>query len=330
MNFEFADPAFLWLLLAVPALAWWYFARRTRKGGSLVYSDLAAVRRADVRRGGRWRHVLPVLRLLAVAALVVAFARPRAGVTSENVLTEGIDIVLVLDISSSMLAEDLEPNRIDAAKQVAADFVAGRRNDRIGLVVFAGQAFTQVPLTLDYGVVGELMDELDVGMVEDGTAVGMGLATAIKRLNESVAESKVVVLLTDGRNNRGEIDPLTAAQMAQALGVRVYTIGAGSRGTARVPVDDPLLGRRYATVRVDVDEETLAEVASTTGGQYFRATDTESLANIYQEIDELETTEIEVQNFTRYTELFHFPLAAGLLLLLIEAALANTLLRKLP
>ena len=330
MNFEFADPAFLWLLLAVPALAWWYFRRRVRRGGSLVYSDLAAVRRADVRRGGRWRHVLPVLRLLALVALVVAFARPRAGVTSENVLTEGIDIVLVLDISSSMLAEDLEPNRIDAAKQVAADFVSGRLNDRIGLVVFAGQAFTQVPLTLDYGVVRELMDELDVGMVEDGTAVGMGLATAVKRLNESVAESKVVVLLTDGRNNRGEIDPLTAAQMAQALGVRVYTIGAGSRGTARVPVDDPLMGRRYATVRVDVDEETLAEVASTTGGRYFRATDTESLASIYQEIDELETTEIEVQNFTRYTELFHLPLAAGLLLLLVEAGLANTILRKLP
>ena len=330
MNFEFADPAFLWLLLAVPALAWWYFRRRARRGGSLVYSDLAAVRRADIRRGGRWRHVLPVLRLLALTALVVAFARPRAGVTSENVLTEGIDIVLVLDISSSMLAEDLEPNRIDAAKQVAADFVSGRLNDRIGLVVFAGQAFTQVPLTLDYGVVRDLMAELDVGMVEDGTAVGMGLATAIKRLNESVAESKVVVLLTDGRSNRGEIDPLTAAQMAQALGVRVYTIGAGSRGTARVPVDDPLMGRRYATVRVDVDEETLAEVASITGGQYFRATDTESLASIYQEIDELETTEIEVRNFTRYTELFHFPLAAGLLLLLIETGLANTVLRKLP
>ena len=330
MNYEFADPALLWLLLCVPALAWWYFGSRRRRSGSLLYSDLSAVRRADTRRGGRWRYVLPVLRLLALAALVVAFARPRAGVTSENILTEGIDIVLVLDISSSMLAEDLEPNRIQAAKQVAADFVAGRLNDRIGLVVFAGQAFTQVPLTLDYGVLRDLMDELEVGMVEDGTAVGMGLATAVKRLNASAAESKVVVLLTDGRNNRGEIDPLTAAQMAQALGVRVYTIGAGSRGTARVPVDDPVLGRRYATVRVDVDEETLAEVASTTGGRYFRATDTESLASIYQEIDELETTEIEVQNFTRYTELFHIPLAAGLLLLLVEAGLANTLLRKLP
>ena len=330
MNYEFADPTLLWLLLCVPALAWWYFGRRRRRSGSLLYSDLSAVRRADTRRGGRWRYVLPVLRLLALAALVVAFARPRAGVTSENILTEGIDIVLVLDISSSMLAEDLEPNRIQAAKQVAADFVAGRLNDRIGLVVFAGQAFTQVPLTLDYGVLRDLMDELEVGMVEDGTAVGMGLATAVKRLNASAAESKVVVLLTDGRNNRGEIDPLTAAQMAQALGVRVYTIGAGSRGTARAPVDDPVLGRRYATVRVDVDEETLAEVASTTGGRYFRATDTESLASIYQEIDELETTEIEVQNFTRYTELFHIPLAAGLLLLLVEAGLANTLLRKLP
>ncbi len=330
MSFEFADPALLWLLLAVPALAWWYFARRGREGGSLVYSDLAAVRRADIRRGGRRRHLLPALRLLALVALVVAFARPRAGVTSENILTEGIDIVLVLDISSSMLAEDLEPNRIDAAKQVAAGFVSGRLNDRIGLVVFAGQAFTQVPLTLDHDVVIELMDELEVGMVEDGTALGMGLATAVKRLNDGAAESKVVVLLTDGRNNRGEIDPLTAAQMARALGVRVYSIGAGSRGTARVPVDDPLLGRRYATVRVDVDEETLAEVASTTGGRYFRATDTESLASIYGEIDELETTEIEVENFTRHTELFHLPLAAGLLLLLAEVGLANTLLRKLP
>ncbi len=330
MSFEFADPALLWSLLAVPALAWWHFARRRRMGGSIVYSDLAAVRRADVRGGGRWRHLLPVLRLLAVAALAVAFARPRAGVTTENVLTEGVDIVLVMDVSSSMLAEDLDPNRIDAAKRVAADFVSGRPDDRIGLVVFAGQAFTQVPLTLDHGVVRGLMDELEVGMVEDGTAVGMGLATAVKRLHRSVAESKVVVLLTDGRNNRGEIDPLTAAQMAQALGVRVYTVGAGSRGTARMPVDDPLLGRRYATVRVDVDEETLASVASTTGGRYFRATDTESLANVYREIDELETTEIEVRNFTRYTELFHLPLVAGLLLLLIEVGLAHTLLRKLP
>ena len=328
--YRFADPGYLVFLLCVPALAYWYFFRGADRGGTIRYPDVQALRRSDVRRSGRWRHALPVLRLVGLCALIVAFARPQTGVTSQNILTEGIDIVLVLDISSSMLAEDLEPNRIEAAKQVASDFVAGRRNDRIGLVVFAGQPFTQVPLTLDYNVVQDLMSELDVGMVEDGTAVGMGLATAIKRLQASEAESKVVVLLTDGRNNRGEIDPSTAAQMAQALGVKVYTIGAGSRGTARVPVDDPVLGRRYATVRVDVDEETLAEMAEATGGRYFRATDTESLERIYGEIDELETTEIEVQNFTRYGELFHFPLTAGLLLLVLEMGLGNTVLRKLP
>jgi Ca-activated chloride channel family protein len=229
-----------------------------------------------------------------------------------------------------MLAEDLEPNRLVASKAVATEFVSARRNDRIGLVAFAGQAFTQAPLTLDYGVVTTLLGELDTGMVEDGTAVGMGLATAVKRLQASSAESKVVILLTDGRSNRGEIGPVTAAQMAQALGVRVYTIGAGSRGTARVPVDDPLMGRRYATMRVDIDEETLHEVAELTGGRYFRATDNESLASIYAEIDELERTEIEVQNFTQYAERFPIPLALGLLLVLAELGLAQTALRKLP
>jgi Ca-activated chloride channel family protein len=246
------------------------------------------------------------------------------------VLTEGIDIVLALDISTSMLAEDLEPNRLEAAKAVAADFVAGRRNDRIGLVAFAGEAFTQVPLTLDYGVVTSLLAELDPSMIEDGTAVGMGLATAVKRLQASEAASKVVILLTDGRNNQGEVGPVTAARAAQALGVRVYTIGAGSRGTAPVPVNDPQRGRVYATMRVDIDEETLREVAGITGAQYFRATDTESLAAIYEEIDQLERTEMEVENFTQYAERFGVPLGAGLLLLLLEVGLAQTWLRRLP
>ena len=238
--------------------------------------------------------------------------------------------VLVLDISSSMLAEDLQPNRLGAAKAVAAQFVEGRRNDRIALVAFAGEAFTQVPLTLDYSVVTALLAELDPGMIEDGTAVGMGLATAVKRLQASEAASKVVILLTDGRSNRGEIGPLTAARMAEALGVRVYTIGAGSRGTAPVPVDDPLRGRVYANMRVDIDEETLLEVASVTEGQYFRATDEESLAEIYAEIDELERTEIEVENFTQYAERFEAALGLGLILLLLEFGLAQTVLRRLP
>jgi Ca-activated chloride channel family protein len=235
-----------------------------------------------------------------------------------------------MDVSSSMLAEDLEPNRLEAAKAVAAEFVQGRRNDRIGLVAFAGEAYTQAPLTLDYNVIVGLLGELDVGMIDDGTAVGMGLATAVKRLQASEAESKVVVLLTDGRNNRGEIGPTTAAQMAQALGIKVYTIGAGTHGTARVPVDDPLRGRRYATMRVDLDEPTLQEMAQLTEGRYFRATDRESLETVYGEIDELETTEVEVENFTRYGERFVPLLAAGMFTLLLGVGLEQTVFRRLP
>ncbi len=328
--FRFADP---WLLALLAVLPFVYLLRARMgraRSGSIRYSAVDSVSAAGAGLS-RWAHRVPgALRAAALVLFVVAFARPQTGVTSENVLTEGIDIVLVVDISTSMLAEDLEPNRLEAAKLVAADFVAGRRNDRIGLVGFAGQAFTQVPLTLDYDVVTTLLGELDTGMIEDGTAVGMGLATAVKRLQASTAESKVVILLTDGRSNRGEIGPVTAARMAEALGVRVYTIGAGSRGTARVPVDDPLRGRSYATMRVDIDEETLQEIAELTGGQYFRATDAESLSEIYAEIDELERTEIEVENFTQYAERFPLPLGLGLLLVLGEVGLGRTVLRKLP
>jgi Ca-activated chloride channel family protein len=328
--FRFADPWVLGLLALIPLAAWIRWRVERRRMGTLRYSAVDSV--LEARAGlSRWKHRVPsVLRALALVALIFALARPQTGATTESVLTEGIDIVLVLDISTSMLAEDLEPNRLEAAKAVAADFVTGRSNDRIALVAFAGEAFTQVPLTLDYSVVTTLLAELDPGMIEDGTAVGMGLATAVKRLQASDAASKVVVLLTDGRSNRGEIGPLTAAQMAEALGVRVYTIGAGSRGTARVPVDDPFRGRVYATMRVDIDEESLQQIAELTGGRYFRATDTESLAAIYEEIDQLETTEIEVENFTQYEERFPLVLGLGLLLIVAEATLARTALRRLP
>ncbi len=331
MIYRFADPAFLLLLVAVPALAYYQFAwRGGRKTGTLRYSGLALLLRAGAKRTGLARHIPSALRLVALAAFVIAFARPQSASTVEDVSVEGIDIVLALDISSSMLAEDLAPNRLEAAKEVAAAFVERRRNDRIGLVVFAGQAFTQAPLTIDHSAVTAVMAELEVGMVEDGTAIGLGLATTLKRLESSQAESRIIVLLTDGRNNRGEIDPATAAQMAAALGVKIYTIGAGSRSTARIPVDDPVFGRRYVTTQVDVDETSLQEVAEATGGRYFRATDRESLERIYEEIDELETTEIDVQSFTRYGELFHLPLAAGICLLLLEAGLAHTILRRVP
>lgn len=330
MIYRFEDPAYLLALTILPLLVVWYLRRRSKRGSAIRFSWVGGLERADVRRTGRARHLLFILRLAAVAALVLAFARPQSGVTGETVRSEGVDIVLALDLSTSMLAEDLEPNRVEAALQVAAEFVRGRPGDRIGLVVFAGEAFTQAPLTLDHDVITTLLDELEVGFIEDGTAIGMGLATAIKRLQQSDAESRAVVLLTDGRNNRGEIDPITAAQMAQALGVRVYTVGAGGRGTARVPVQDPLLGRRYVTMQVDIDEETLQEVARLTDGVYFRATDRQSLERVWREIDELETTEIEVENFTRYGELFHIPLLLGLGLLLVETIMAQTLLRKIP
>lgn len=327
---RFVDPYYLLLLLLLPALVWWHVTRGERTLGAVRYSAVDRLVRADRRRTGRWRHVPFGLRLLALALLLVAFARPQTGVTAENVATDGIDIVLVLDLSSSMLAEDLEPNRIGAARQVAADFVRGRLNDRTGLVVFAGEAFTQAPLTLDHRVVTTLIEELEVGIIEDGTAIGMGLATAVRRLSDSSAESKVIVLLTDGQNNRGSIDPATAAQMAQALGVRIYAVGAGTRGSAPVPVDDPLFGRRTVSMQVDIDDEALEEIAALTGGRYFRATDRESLERVYEEIDALETTEIEMTSFTRYGELFHLPLAAGLGLLLLEVALGRTVLRRLP
>lgn len=329
---RFADPFVLLLLLGAPVLIYIYFAILLKRRAPLRYSNVESLTRADTGRSGRWRHLPFVLRLLAMIALLLALARPQAGVMEEALVTEGIDIMLALDLSRSMLAEDMTPNRIGVAKDVAAAFVRGRENDRIGLVAFAGTAFTQVPLTLDREVVAKVISELEVGMIENGTAVGMGLATAVKRLESSSAESKVVVLLTDGRNNQGQIRPVTAAQIAQTLGVRVYAIGAGSHSqTAPVPLDDPVNGRRrYANIRVDVDEETLRQIADITGGDYFRATDRESLELTYAEIDELETTQIEVQHFKRQRELFHIPLLAGLALFLVELGASNTVLRRLP
>ncbi len=327
MIFRFESPWLLLLLCLLPLLSWWSWTRRRRARASLAY---AGAQRAARAAGGEaaWMEVAPLaLRTLALACLVAALARPQTGVTSETARAEGIDIVLAQDVSTSMLAEDIAPNRLEAAKAVAADFAAGRPNDRIGLVAFAGRAFTQAPLTLDHSVVASVVSDLEAGMLGDGTAVGMGLATAVKRLHTSEASSKVVVLLTDGRNNAGEIDPLTAAQMARALGIRVYTIGAGSlRGTR--PLFPSFL--QQAVAEADMDEESLRAIAEATGGKYFRATDRRSLADVYEEIDRLETTEMLVENFTRYGERFQGFLIAGLVLLLLEVALRRTWLGTLP
>ncbi len=328
--FRFEDPWVLGLLLLVPVAYWAAHRIRRDRTGSIRFSALDAVRESGEGMSPWLPRIPSLLRAFALVALIVALARPQTGSTTEDVTTQGIDIIMAMDVSSSMYAEDLEPNRLEAAKAVGAEFVAGRRNDRIGLVAFAGQAFTQAPLTLDHGIIQGLIGELSVGMIEDGTAVGMGLATAVKRLQASDAVSKVAILLTDGRNNAGAIGPVTAAQMAEALDVRVYTIGVGTQGTARVPYNDPLRGRQYAQVPVDVDEPTLRAIAERTGGRFFRATDNESLAAIYSEIDELERTEINVENFTQYAERFHVVLAVGFLLLVLEVVLSQTVLRTLP
>ena len=273
-----------------------------------------------------------LFRLVIIGLIILGLARPQSGTRKQEITTEGIDIMMVMDVSSSMLAEDFKPkNRIEAAKDVAEEFIHGRTNDRIGLVIFAGEAFTQCPLTLDYGVLTELIDKVQVAPRDwDGTAIGNGIATAVMRLKDSKARSKVIILLTDGRNNAGEINPLTAAQVAQTFDIRVYTIGAGTRGSALYPVDDPLFGRRYVSMPVEIDEDLLRKVAAQTNGQYFRATDTEKLRQIYQEINEMEKTKIEVKEFTKYKELFVNYAGAGLALLLLELLLLNTWLRKLP
>jgi len=331
--FRFADPLFLLALLIVPAMIYDYVRRYRARPASatLRYSNIGLFKTVKSSPMKKLRHSLFVFRVLAVILIIIALARPQSGQKESKIETEGVDIILAMDISSSMLAEDFKPNnRLEAAKIVATNFIKGRANDRIGLVVFAAQSFTQCPLTLDYGIVLRFLEEIKIGMIEDGTAIGLGIGNCVNRLKDSKAKSKVVILLTDGRNNRGELDPVTAARVAQTFGVRIYTIGAGKRGQALYPVDDPLFGKRYVRVPVQIDEDMLRQVADITGGKYFRATDKESLEQIYQEIGEMEKTKIEVTEYTRYSELFLPYLLAGLVLLLVEIILANTKFRKIP
>lgn len=327
----FAQPEFLFLLLLLPLLVWWYWRTYRRRTATLRYSNLDLLKTLPRRSNYSARHLLFALRLLALGLIIVALARPQSGQTEEEVTTEGIDIVLTLDISSSMLAEDFKPkNRIEAAKQVAQQFIEGRKSDRIGMVVFAARSFTQCPLTLDYGILINFLKKVDVGLVDDGTAIGLGMATAVDRLRNSKAKSKVVILLTDGVNNAGEIDPLTAGRVAQAFNIRFYTIGVGTRGQALYPVQDPIFGKRYVPMPVEIDEASLTRIAEMTKGKYFRATDRQSLEKVFTEIDQLEKTKIEVKQFTRYKELFVSWLAIALGLVFVEIVLANTRFRKIP
>ncbi|MBC8185530.1 VWA domain-containing protein [candidate division KSB1 bacterium] len=329
---RFHDPEFLILLLVVPFLIYWYIRRHTKASGTMRFSNLGNIKNIRSTPSKKYRHVLFLFRLFAVILLIIAFARPQSGTKEEQIITEGIDIIMAMDISSSMLAEDLarHKNRLDVTKEVAGQFISERTNDRIGMVVFSAKSYTQCPLTLDYGILLKFLQEIHIGMIEDGTAIGMAVANCVNRLRSSKAKSKVVILLTDGRNNRGELDPVTAAQIAKTMKVRIYTIGAGKHGEALYPIDDPFLGKRYVPMKVDIDEDVLKKIASTTGGRYFRATDKTSLQKIYQEIGELEKTKIEVKEFTRYSELFVNFLLAALGLLLLEVILANTRFRKIP
>ena len=330
--YRFADPLYLLLLLMLPPMVWWYWRGLRKRGARLRYSDVGLLKNISPTLRQRLRHGLFFLRLVGVALIILALARPQSSSKEEEVTTEGVDIVLAMDVSSSMLAEDFKPNnRLTAAKIVAKEFIKGRKNDRLGMVVFAGESFTQCPLTLDYGVLLELLEQVKVADKDwDGTAIGMGLVNAINRLRDSKAKSKVIILLTDGVNNRGQVDPITAARIAQAYGIKIYTIGAGTRGTAMYPIDDPVLGRRYMPMQVEIDEDVLKEIARITGGTYFRATDSDKLREIYKEIGEMEKTKIEVKEYTRYEEYFLYFLAAGLLLLLLELILANTYFKKIP
>lgn len=322
-DIEFANKGFFWLLLLVPLMVAWYVWKQRQLQGVLKVSSVAGFLKAGARGYGAMRHYGIVLKSLALVALIVALARPQSALSWQDSVTEGIDIVIATDISGSMLSEDLKPNRLEAGKEIAIDFIKDRPSDRIGLVVFSGESFTQCPLTIDHDVLINLFKDIKNGMIEDGTAIGMGLATAVNRLKESEAKSKVVILLTDGSNTTGSIPPATAAEIAKQMGVRVYTVGVGTKGYAPYPVQTPF-GTQYQQVPVTIDEATLSNIAKITGGQYFRATNNAKLKQIYAQIDNLEKAKIAVTSYHKKTERF-LPFAlAALVLLLLEFLLRNT------
>ncbi|MDR0834788.1 MAG: VWA domain-containing protein [Candidatus Symbiothrix sp.] len=326
----FANPyCFLLFLLLIPMIGWYIWKQHQAQATMRMAS---ADGFAKVPKTFRLylRHVPFVLRLLTVICIIIALARPQSTNSWNTSTTEGIDIMMTLDISSSMLAQDLKPNRLEAAKEVAATFISGRPTDNIGLVVFSAESFTQCPLTTDHAVLLNLLKDVQCGMIEDGTAIGHGLATAVSRLKDSNAKSKTIILLTDGTNNRGEIAPTTAAELAQAYDIRVYTIGVGTQGRAPYPFPTVGGGVRYDTIPVEIDENVLTKIAQMTGGQYFRATNNAALKNIYEEIDQLEKTKMSVQEYSKKQEEYGIFALAGLVLLLLEMLLRYTVLRRIP
>lgn len=324
---EFKNPQILWGLLLVPLL--YYYMRRVGSRSTVRTSIYRYFPRRKTFRTMLFA-LSKVLLAVSIGGLVVSLARPQRGNIEEKLITEGIDIVLAVDISSSMKAEDFKPNRLGAAKSVAQDFIMGRKNDKIGLVVFSRRAITHSPLTIDYTMLYSFIDTIKIGMIQDGTAIGNAIMEGSKRLKEGKEKSKVLILLTDGINNSGEVDPITAAYATKALGIRVYTIGVGSTQNAPYPVEDPVLGKRYVYVPVQLDEKVLQRIAQVTSGRYFRATDTEKLIEIYREIDALEKSKIEIQQYRRVKEWFAVPLLIGLVLLLTHIIIEKLFLKVLP
>ncbi len=325
-----ANPEYFWLLLVIPVLVIWYWFRHKNHSPEIRFSSLKWFDQMAPSPKAWLVHGLFVLRLFAISLLIVALARPQSVSSKQNIHIEGIDIVMAIDVSSSMLARDFQPDRLEAAKEVAQNFISGRPNDRVSLVVFSGEAFTQVPLTTDHNMIASLFEEIQSGMIEDGTAIGDGLATAVSRLKESQAISKVIILLTDGVNNSGSVDPLSAAEMAKLFGIRAYTIGVGSKGTAPYPVQDQWGRIRMQQMEVQIDEELLQKIAAQTGGQYFRAENNKKLKEIYTEIDQLEKSKIDIQEFKRKHERFLNIALLALAFFILEFILRYTFFKKIP
>ena len=325
----FAQPYLLWLFLLIPVLIAVQVFYAKGKKNEVRFSSFNNFKGYVPTFRHRIRILPFIFRLLAIAGLVIALARPQSSSSGQNVTTEGIDIVIAFDISSSMLAEDLKPNRIEAAKKVAEQFIDGRPNDRIGLVIFSGESFTQCPLTTDHAVLKNLFQGIQSGMLMDGTAIGEGLATAVNRIKDSKSKSKVIILLTDGVNNLGSVAPVTAGGIAKTFGIRVYTIGVGTQGMAPYPVKTPF-GIQYQNMEVQIDEDIMKQIAEETGGKYFRATSTSKLKSIYADIDQLEKTKIAVSEFRHRSEEFYPLILLVVLLLALEAMLKYSLLKSLP
>lgn len=325
----FANIEYLFLLILLIPYIVWYIMRRKRNEATLQVSDARVYAHAPKSYKLYLLHVPFVLRLVALTAIILVLARPQTTNNWQNSEIEGIDIMLAIDVSTSMLAEDLKPNRLEAAKDVAAEFINGRPNDNIGITLFAGESFTQCPLTTDHGVLLNLFQGIKCGIIEDGTAIGMGIANTVTRLKDSKAKSKVVILLTDGTNNRGDISPLTAAEIAKSFGIRVYTVGVGTNGTAPYPYPT-VAGVQYRNIPVEIDEKVLTQIAGITDGAYYRATSNSKLKEVYEQIDKLERTKLNVKEFSKRQEEYRLFALIAFLCVLLEILLRNSILKKIP